>query len=160
MHRAMLKLTADDSWSVRKLALQHLPLAAPAGPIGGDSEAVTAILDRSLDPVAEVRRVALETLPSVADKRGPEFPRVLRRLLDLMDPKELMSVSTACVGGVDVKRTQRWAGPKQIARDAVPELRSQVGLKNENCMHSVLECCFNSPCRVSWMTQKAGCCGS
>ncbi len=127
MRTAMLQLTGDDSWSVRKLALQHLPLAAPAGPMGGDSEAVTAILERSLDPVAEVRRVALDMIPSVADRRGPEFPRVLRRLLDLMDPKELISGSAACDGGcVDVKLTSRWAGPKQIARDAVAELRSQV----------------------------------
>jgi hypothetical protein len=125
---AILQLTADDSWSVRKLALQHLPLAAPAGPTGGDSEAVTAILQRSLDPVAEVRRVALETLPSVADKRGPEFPRVLRRLLDLMDPKEHMSASAGFSSDVDVKRTSTLAGPKQIARDAVAELRTQVGL--------------------------------
>ncbi len=144
MRTAMLLLTTDESWSVRKLALQHLPLAAPAGSLGGDSEAVNAILERSLDPVAEVRRVALETLPAVADRRGPEFPRVLRRLLDLMDPKELMSVSPGCVGGVNMKLTERWAGPKQVAREAVAELRSQVELKV--CMLCFFLCCSSCRC--------------
>ena len=93
MRRALLQLAIDESWSVRKLALLHLPRVAALWATGGDLEAISVVLDRALDPIAEVRRVALETLPALTDRKNLEFPYVLRRLLALMNPKELLASS-------------------------------------------------------------------
>ena len=158
---SLLRLAADESWSVRKLALQQLPRAAPPGLDGGNSETVSVVLDRALDPVAEVRRVALDILPALTDRRSLEFPTVLKRLLALMDPKKLLSSTVEEIVAGDsesgcrheskpqaqsgdnssLSTNRLWSTGRRLSRDALCSLREQVMLQSKKSQNVLLGFC-------------------